>query len=75
MFDVTLEMITTNFEDYPEHRIYLFTLLKAVNSHCFPSLFAIKEEHQRKVVDSIVWALKVSYSASLPSLPRHTTHH
>lgn len=58
VFQVTLEMITANFEDYPEHRIRFFQFLKAVNKFCFPSLFQIPPEHQKLVVDSVVWAMK-----------------
>jgi exportin-1 len=38
-FQCTLEMITKNFSDYPEHRIHFFTLLRAVNNHCFQGIF------------------------------------
>ena len=51
-------MITKNFEDYPEHRIRFFEFLKAINQHCFPALFNIPTEHQKLVVDSVVWAMK-----------------
>ena len=36
--EVTLQMITKNFEDYPEHRINFFKLLKELNAHCFPCM-------------------------------------
>lgn len=58
VFEVTLEMITKNFEDYPEHRIRFFEFLRAVNLECFPALFSIPAEHQKLVVHSIVWAMK-----------------
>jgi exportin-1 len=58
IFECTLEMITKNFEDFPEHRINFFMLLKAVNTHCFASLFSIPAQHQKLVVDSVVWAFK-----------------
>merc|ERR1719273_400652 len=58
VFECTLQMITTNFEDFPEHRIRFFEFLRAVNSHCFPALFNIPPEHQKLVVDSVVWAMK-----------------
>ena len=58
IFEVTLEMITKNFEDYPEHRIRFFEFLRAVNLHCFPALFSIPAEHQKLVVHSVVWAMK-----------------
>jgi exportin-1 len=58
VFEVTLEMITKNFEDFPEHRIRFFEFLKMVNQHCFPALFNIPPEHQKLVVHSVVWAMK-----------------
>jgi exportin-1 len=58
IFECTLQMITTNFEDFPEHRINFFNFLRAVNTHCFPALFNIPSEHQKLVVDSVVWAMK-----------------
>jgi len=57
-FECTLQMITVNFEDFPEHRIRFFEFLKSVNLHAFPALFQIPTEHQKLVVDSIVWAFK-----------------
>ncbi|KAF5832627.1 armadillo-type protein [Dunaliella salina] len=35
VFEVTLQMITRNFEDYPEHRLQFFALLHAIVNHCF----------------------------------------
>ena len=54
VFEPTLRMITTNFEDFPEHRLAFFKLLKATNTHCFAALFAIPPEHHKLVVDSVV---------------------
>jgi len=58
VFDSTLSMITTNFTDFPEHRLYFFKLLKSVNMYCFQALFSIPAAAQKKVIDSIVWAFK-----------------
>lgn len=58
VFECTLQMITTNFEDFPEHRINFFMLLKAVNTHTFSALFNIPPAHQKLVVDSVVWAFR-----------------
>lgn len=58
VFEPTLRMITRNFEDFPEHRLSFFKLLKAVNTHCFAALFAIPPEHHKLIVDSVVWAFK-----------------
>jgi exportin-1 len=58
VFEVTLEMITKNFEDFPEHRIRFFEFVRAINLYCFPALFNIPPEHQRLVVHAVVWAMK-----------------
>ncbi|KAJ0397591.1 hypothetical protein P43SY_001661 [Pythium insidiosum] len=49
VFECTLQMITKNFEDFPEHRMNFFELLKAVNEYCFESLFALPQELQKLV--------------------------
>ena len=33
-------------------------LLQAINQHCFPALFNIPAQHQKLVVDAVVWAMK-----------------
>mmetsp|Transcript_19910 Transcript_19910/g.25976 ORF Transcript_19910/g.25976 Transcript_19910/m.25976 type:complete len:1094 (+) Transcript_19910:217-3498(+) len=58
LFECTLQMITGNFEDFPELRLQFFTLLKAINSHCFVALFNIPQEHRKLVVDSVAFAVK-----------------
>jgi exportin-1 len=58
VFECTLQMITVNFEDFPEHRIRFFEFIRAINTHCFQALFNIPSEHQKLVVDSVVWAMK-----------------
>jgi hypothetical protein len=35
VFQSTLDLITKNFEDYPDHRVSFYRLLRAVNAHCF----------------------------------------
>merc|ERR1711871_834645 len=54
----TLEMITQNFEDYPEHRLNFYLLLKAVVRYCFAGIFSIPPEFQKSVIDSIIWGFK-----------------
>jgi hypothetical protein len=39
LFEKTLEMITINMQDYPEHRIAFFKFLHEANQHCFYGLF------------------------------------
>eukprot|EP01114_Cavostelium_apophysatum_P018509 TRINITY_DN573_c0_g1_i3.p1 TRINITY_DN573_c0_g1~~TRINITY_DN573_c0_g1_i3.p1 ORF type:complete len:800 (-),score=222.53 TRINITY_DN573_c0_g1_i3:116-2515(-) len=58
VFECTLEMITKNFQDYPEHRLHFFTLLRAINAHCFQAFFTISPTHFKLVIDSVVWAFK-----------------
>ena len=41
VFECTLTMITANFEDYPDHRLKFFALLRAITNHCFRALFAL----------------------------------
>jgi exportin-1 len=73
VFEVTLGMITKNFEDYPEHRIRFFEFLKAINQHCFPALFNIPPEHQRLVVHAVVWAMKHT-ERNISDTVRSTSH-
>jgi exportin-1 len=58
IFECTLQMISINFEDFPEHRIRFYEFLRSVNLHCFPALFNIPPTHQKLVIDSVVWAMK-----------------
>lgn len=57
-FQVTLAMITKNFEDFPDHRTTFFKLIQAINSHCFPVLLRLSAEQFKLVMDSIIWAMK-----------------
>jgi hypothetical protein len=44
MSSSVLQMITKNFEDYPEHRLKFFSLLRAIATHCFPALIRLSSE-------------------------------
>ena len=57
IFEKTLEMITANMVDYPDHRIAFFNFLHEANQHCFYGLFSIPQEHWRSVIDAIVFAI------------------
>lgn len=39
-----MQMITKNFEDYPEHRLKFFSLLRAIATFCFPALVQLSSE-------------------------------
>ncbi|CAA6668710.1 unnamed protein product [Spirodela intermedia] len=58
VFECTLEMITKNFEDYPEHRLKFFSLLRAIATYCFPALFQLSSQQLKLVMDSINWAFR-----------------
>ena len=57
VFKCTLDMITKNFEDCPEHRANLFNLLRAINHHCFPALL-VDQSNFTLIIESIKWAFK-----------------
>lgn len=58
VFPSTIDMITKNFEDFPDHRINFFTLVRAINSKCFQCFFMIDENQFQIVYNSIVWAAR-----------------
>lgn len=57
-FEPSLQLITTNMTEYPEHRVAFFKFLRETNKHCFTTLAGLSIQHQKLVVDSIVWAFK-----------------
>ncbi|CEM16917.1 unnamed protein product [Vitrella brassicaformis CCMP3155] len=58
VFDPTLEMIKSDFQSYPDHRVNFYALLRACNTYCFDALFLLPEQRLRLFVDSLVWAIK-----------------
>nr|CAB3456381.1 unnamed protein product [Digitaria exilis] len=58
VFQCTLEMITKNFEDYPEHRLKFFSLLRAIGTHCFQAFIQLSSQQLKLVMDSISWAFR-----------------
>jgi exportin-1 len=58
IFEPTLELITTNMSDHPDHRINFFQFLRNANQYCFYGLFSIPASHQKLIIDSILWAMK-----------------
>ncbi|EPX75247.1 nuclear export receptor Crm1 [Schizosaccharomyces octosporus yFS286] len=58
VFGCTLEMISKDFSEYPEHRASFFQLLRAINLNCFPALLNIPAPQFKLVINSIVWSFK-----------------
>ncbi|KAA6353933.1 MAG: putative GPI-anchored wall transfer protein 1, partial [Streblomastix strix] len=58
LFEATIQMITQNFEDYPEHRSGFYSFLRALNHHC-PTALASLPAHgaqMKLVVEAGIWA-------------------
>lgn len=45
-------------QDYPEHRLQFFALLRAITNACPSTLFAMSPSQLKLVIDSIVWAFR-----------------
>ena len=58
VFGPTLEMITANFEDFPEHRLQFFALLRSVAGAAFGALFSLGAAQLKLLVDAVVWAFR-----------------
>jgi len=58
VFECTLDMISQDFLEFPEHRVEFFNLLRAINLHCFPALLKLDNRQFKLVVKSILWASK-----------------
>lgn len=58
VFQCTLDMITKNFEDFPDHRVSFFNLLHEITKYSFPALLRLNSAQFQLVIDSIVWGIK-----------------
>ncbi|KAI8885318.1 nuclear export factor CRM1 [Backusella circina FSU 941] len=57
-FQPTLNMITKDFAEYPEHRTGFYHLLRATNLNCFQALLELPPHLFKLFIDSIVWGFK-----------------
>ncbi len=57
-FLVTFEMLKRNFTDFPDIRHAFFSLLKAIVTHCFASIFQTPPEYRFTVVSCILGAMR-----------------
>jgi hypothetical protein len=60
-----LQMITKNFEDYPEHRLKFFSLLRAIATHCFPALIRLSSQVCVKIFLSIELSSHIVFEKTL----------
>ncbi|KAG8705419.1 Karyopherin transporter [Ceratobasidium sp. 395] len=58
VFECTLEMISKDFAEYPEHRAGFFKLLRAIDMYCFPALLGLPAMQFKLLFDSVIWAIK-----------------
>lgn len=58
VFESTLNMISQNMHEYPEHRVEFFKLLRTINLHSFSALLKLPEEVFSKTLDACLWAAK-----------------
>ncbi|THG96616.1 hypothetical protein EW145_g7750 [Phellinidium pouzarii] len=58
VFEPTLSMINQDFAEFPEHRVGIFKLLRAINMYCFPALLGLPPAQFKMLMDSVVWAFK-----------------
>lgn len=57
VFGCTLEMITKDFVEFPEHRTHFFSFLRAVNKDCFPGKHSTFERDVLAVIDFAISSL------------------
>eukprot|EP00916_Digyalum_oweni_P021658 GHVL01035939.1.p1 GENE.GHVL01035939.1~~GHVL01035939.1.p1 ORF type:complete len:1099 (-),score=183.72 GHVL01035939.1:1133-4429(-) len=58
VFEPTLDLIKSDFQSYPDHRINFYELLKQFSNCCFSAIFTLNDKTVRLFVDSLVWAFK-----------------
>ena len=58
VFQVTIQMINKNFQEFPEHRLNFYLMIQAVNKHCFPALLNFFSEKFGELMDAIYWCFK-----------------
>ena len=58
VFECTLNMITKDFTEYPEHRVEFYKLLKVINEKSFRSFLELPPAAFKLFIDSICWAFK-----------------
>ena len=66
LFECTLEMVSKNLEDFPEHRTNFFRMLQSITQHCFPG-----QQHTTHNAHTHTHTLK--HTALLPWSATHTS--
>ncbi|CCH43345.1 Exportin-1 [Wickerhamomyces ciferrii] len=58
VFEPTLDMITKDFTEYPEHRVEFYKLLREINLKSFNALLQLSGDAFQLLINSILWAFK-----------------
>lgn len=58
VFECTLDMINKTMNDYPEHRVEFFKLLRTINLESFPALLKLPEVVFQQTIDACLWGAK-----------------
>ncbi|KAF5108167.1 hypothetical protein DV495_001561 [Geotrichum candidum] len=58
VFECTLDMINKTMNDYPEHRVEFFKLLRTINLESFPALLKLPEDVFKQTIDACLWGVK-----------------
>ena len=73
VFECTLEMISKDFTEYPEHRVGFYKLLRAINLNCFTALLRLEPAQFKLLIDSLLWGIKVRDTHTMALTQQHTT--
>jgi len=58
IFGGTLEMISTDFSSFPDHRVNFFVFLKKAVEQCFEALLNIPKDQLEIVINCMIWSIK-----------------
>lgn len=58
VFECTLDMINKTMNDYPEHRVEFFKLLRTINLESFPALLKLPGPVFQQTIDACLWGAK-----------------
>lgn len=58
VFECTLDMIKTDFIEYPEHRVEFYKLLKEIDSKSFKALLQLSGDAFQSLINAALWAFK-----------------
>eukprot|EP00760_Papus_ankaliazontas_P004900 PhM_4_TR1225/c0_g1_i1/m.24325/K14290/XPO1, CRM1; exportin-1 len=53
----TMEMLSSNMQDYPDHRVNIFKLLAVLTRRCFPALLEYAQNNVA-VIEAMLWAMQ-----------------